>query len=181
MRLELKVSAHYFFYLECYMAVFLSTYVNKIDKKGRISVPASFRNVLNEQNPPSSQSLIVFKSLDHPTLEACSHSYMETLSENIDSLDITADERELIETTIFGGSVNLSFDSEGRICIPKDLMEFCEISEQACFVGRAKTFQIWSPERFKTHEEKAREQARLKGIRLSQIPNLNKLMRGSSS
>ncbi len=162
------------------MAVFLSTYVNKIDKKGRISVPASFRNVLSEQNTTSNQSLLVFRSLDHPTLEACSQSYMENLSENIDSLDITPDERELIETTIFGGSVNLSFDSEGRICMPKELMDFCEISDQACFVGRAKTFQIWSPEHFKSHEARARDQARLKGIRLSQIPNLNKLMRGTS-
>jgi len=162
------------------MAVFLSTYVNKIDKKGRISVPASFRNVLTEQNTSHQQGLIVFRSLDHPTLEACSHSYMETLSKNIDNLDVSPDERELIETTIFGGSVNLSFDGEGRICLPKDLMEFCEISEQACFVGRAKTFQIWSSDRFKAHEEKAREQARLKGIRLSQIPNLNNLMRDKS-
>lgn len=162
------------------MAVFLSTYVNKIDKKGRISVPASFRNVLSDQSNASQQGLIVFRSLDHPTLEACSHSYMETLSENIDNLDISPDERELIETTIFGGSVHLSFDSEGRICIPKELMDFCEIGEQACFVGRAKTFQIWAPERFKSHEEKARDQARLKGIRLSQIPNLSKLMRGGN-
>ncbi len=71
------------------MAVFLSTYVNKVDKKGRVSVPAEFRKVL------SGQGMVIFKSLQYPSLEACSAEHLEQLSESLEALDLSNEEYEL--------------------------------------------------------------------------------------
>ncbi|CAK0749004.1 Transcriptional regulator MraZ [uncultured Gammaproteobacteria bacterium] len=148
------------------MAVFLSTYVNKIDKKGRISVPAEFRKVLAAQ---TYQGVVVFRSLHHPALEACSAEHLEQLSENMDRLDLSPEEYEVIETTVFGGSVPLPFDGEGRIVLPQHLVEFAGLGEEAAFVGRRKTFQIWNPPMLRAHETEAREKARARDISLSKI------------
>jgi MraZ protein len=148
------------------MAVFLSTYVNKVDKKGRVSVPAEFRKVLAGQG---FQGLVVFRSLQHPALEACSTEHLEQLSESLEKLDLPPEEFEVIEATIFGGSVQLPFDGEGRIILPGHMAEFAGIGEEAAFVGRRKTFQIWEPKRLAEYEEAAREKARSKDISLSKI------------
>lgn len=150
------------------MALFLSTFVNKIDKKGRISVPASFRAALSAQDFPG---IIVFRSLHHEALEACSLNHMQALSDNLEQLDIDAEEKDLIATTIFGGSVQLPFDKEGRVILPEELSAYAGISEQASFVGRSNTFQIWQPEKLADYQSIAREQAKKRGLRLSQIPS----------
>lgn len=150
------------------MALFLSTFINKIDKKGRVSVPARFRAALSEQD---GSGVVVFRSLHHEALEACSYTHMEQLSENLEQLEMDPEEKDLIATTIFGGSVQLPFDGDGRIILPKDMIEFANIEGEASFVGRSNTFQIWNPERFAAYQETARDQARKRGLRLSQIPS----------
>ena len=148
------------------MAVFLSTYVNKVDRKGRVSVPAEFRKVLAGQ---SYQGVVVFKSLQYPALEACGAEHMEQLSESLEALDLSNEEYELYETTIFGGSVQVPFDGEGRIVLPQHLADFANLTEEAAFVGRRKTFQIWEPKALAGHEDSMRDKARSRDISLSKI------------
>ncbi|CAK0770196.1 Transcriptional regulator MraZ [Azospirillaceae bacterium] len=148
------------------MAIFLSTYVNKIDRKGRVSVPAEFRKVLQSQ---TYQGVVVFPSLQHPALEACSAEHMEQLSESLESLDLPSDELDVIEATIFGGSAQLPWDNEGRVILPRSMCEFAGVSEEAAFVGRRKTFQIWEPKALAEYESRSREKARNKDISLSKI------------
>ncbi|MBI1274070.1 MAG: MraZ family transcriptional regulator [Alphaproteobacteria bacterium] len=147
------------------MAVFLSHYVNRIDKKGRVSVPASFRAVLGGD----AQGIVAFRSLHHEALDACSVEHLELLSNSLEQLDLAPDIYELIETTIFGGSVHLPFDGEGRISLPETLASAVGIEAQVVFVGRRKTFQLWEPARFTAHESAARSAARAKDISLSKI------------
>lgn len=148
------------------MGVFLSTFVNRIDSKGRISVPASFRaNLAGPQGP----KMVIFPSLQHQALEACSLEHMEELSESLESPDLPSEERDLIETVIYGSCVELSFDNEGRISIPDHLLSFAGIDKEAKFVGRRKTFQIWNPGTFAAHETSLREKARTRDISLSTI------------
>src|SRR3954447_7566823 len=131
------------------MAVFLSTYLNKVDKKGRVSVPSQFRAVLAKQSPEGvATGLVVFRSLKFSALEACSPEHMEKLAADLEQMNISAEERDLIETTIFGDSVQLPIDPEGRILLPKDLLDHASIGEEARFVGRGKIFQIWEPKAF---------------------------------
>lgn len=147
------------------MAVFLSSFVNKIDKKGRVSVPASFRAVLGTSAP----GIVVFKSLQHDALDGCSIAHLETLSESLETLDLPPETMEVIETTIFGGSIQVPFDSNGRVKLPDHLLEAVGIDGEIAFVGRRKTFQLWNPEKLASYEAQSRSAARAKDISLSKI------------
>jgi MraZ protein len=147
------------------MAVFLSSFVNKIDKKGRVSVPAPFRAALGADT----QGIVVFRSLQYEALEGCSTAHLELLSESLEKQDLEPDVFELIETTIFGGSVQLPFDGEGRISLPQTLISGVGITDEVAFVGRRKTFQIWDPKKLAAHEAEARSKAKAKDISLSKI------------
>ena len=143
----------------------MSSFVNKIDKKGRVSVPAPFRASLGADT----SGIVVFRSLQYEALEGCSIAHLELLSQSLEQQDLSPEIFELIETTIFGGSVQLPFDGEGRITLPQNLLSSVGISEEVAFVGRRKTFQIWDPKKLGIHENAARTKARAKDISLSKI------------
>ncbi len=147
------------------MAVFLSSFVNKIDKKGRVSVPASFRAVLGA----NAQGIVVFRSLQHEALDGCSIAHLELLSESLEKQDLDPETFELIETTIFGGSVQIPFDSGGRITLPAHLASTVGIEDEIAFVGRRKTFQLWNPAKLAQHDSTTRQAARAQDISLSKI------------
>lgn len=128
-------------------------------------MPASFRAVLGAD----ATGIVVFKSLQHDALEACSIAHLEVLSQSLEKLDLASEMYELIETTIFGGSVQIPFDGEGRITLPQALTSAVGIMEEVAFVGRRATFQIWNPDKRAAHEISAREAARAKDISLSKI------------
>ncbi len=136
--------------------LFLSTYINKIDKKGRVSIPSSFRSLLNETFP----GVIMYESIGNACIEACSLERIKKLSDGIDSLDPYSDERDAFSSVILGGSVKLSFDSEGRVLIPEELIKFAGLSDKACFVGKGQTFEIWNSSRYEEHYRNAKEMAR---------------------
>ncbi len=147
------------------MPVFLSSFVNRVDKKGRVSVPASFRSALG----PDAAGIVVFRSLQHEALDGCSIGHLELLSQSLEKQDLPSDVYELIETTIFGGSHQLPFDGEGRISLPHQLAHSVGIADDVAFVGRRKTFQIWDPKKLAAHEAASRSAARAKDISLSKI------------
>ncbi|QJE72271.1 MraZ family transcriptional regulator [Aerophototrophica crusticola] len=150
------------------MGLFLSTYVNKVDKKGRVSVPAPFRSALVGGGGGPTE-VVIFRSLQAQALDACPIEYLEQLSAALDDPNTPDDYRDLIETTVFGGSVRLPIDPEGRIIIPDEFLQFAGISESVSFVGRRKTFQVWDPEAFAAHEKASRDTARSNNISLSTI------------
>jgi MraZ protein len=140
------------------MALFLSKYINKIDKKGRISVPASFRSVLQEQS--SFAGIVVYPSFVNECVEGVSLARIEHLSKIIDQLDPYSQEREAFATAILAGSVQLYFDTEGRIQPPEELLQNIGISDQVCFVGKGESFEIWQPEKFAKYLEESRDLAK---------------------
>ncbi len=87
-------------------------------------------------------------------------SRMEQLSASIDRLDPFSDERDAFATAILGGSVQLAFDGEGRIMLPALLIEAAGLSEQATFVGKGRTFEIWQPDAFNAYAANARDMAK---------------------
>ncbi len=147
------------------MSLFLSTYVNKIDKKGRISVPASFRTTLAPQSFPG---VVLFRSLRSPCLEGSGIDRMQQLSKGLDHLIQFSSEQSDLAASIFADAQQLPFDSEGRISLPESLIEFTKIKDTASFVGCGATFQIWNPDRFKTHQNEARQRVQKQelGIRI---------------
>ena len=133
--------------------LFLSTYINKVDNKGR--VPSSFRSLLNEDFP----GVILYESISNVCIEACSLDRIKKLSDSIDELDPYSDERDAFSSVILGGSIKLPFDSEGRILLPESLLKFAGLDDQACFVGKGNTFEIWNPKKYEQHYMHAKEVA----------------------
>ena len=127
------------------MALFLSTYINKIDKKGRVSVPASFRAALVGE---SFQGIVTFRSYNQPSIEGCGISRMQKLSDRAENLDFFSDNQDDAAATIFADSQQLIFDSEGRVFLPQQLIDHAGLIDHAAFVGRGATLQIWNPDIF---------------------------------
>ena len=151
------------------MALFLSTYQNKLDKKGRVSVPASFRVVLADQ---SFAGIIAYSSFVNPCIEACGIDRIEKLSQRIETLDPFSEERDAFAATILGGSQQLAFDGEGRIMLPELLIEQAGLSDQIVFIGKGDTFESGSRKSFKTYSARAREMARDRRGQLRSAPAL---------
>jgi MraZ protein len=140
------------------VALFLSTFVNKVDRKGRVSVPAPFRAALAGQN---FAGIIVYPGINFSAIEASGIDRAEELSRRIEILPEFSDEREAI-SAIFADMHELPFDGEGRIMLPPELCEHAQIvlEGSAAFVGHGSTFQIWEPARFERHQQERRSRAR---------------------
>jgi len=138
--------------------MFLSTYENKLDKKGRVSVPASFRSHLSSLGY---NGVICYPSFNNQSIEACSQDRIEKLSNTIDSLNPFEEKRDFFATSILSESVSLQFDSEGRISLSSKLLKHAKIKNNMLFVGQGKTFQIWEPTTFEKFKAQARKKSNL--------------------
>ena len=136
--------------------MFLSSYENKLDKKGRVSVPASFRSYLSSLGY---SGFIAYPSFNHEALEACSQDRIEKLSNTIDSLNPFEEKRDFFATSVLSESVSLQFDSEGRVLILDKLLNHAKIKNNILFIGLGKTFQIWDPKSFEKFKVVARKKA----------------------
>jgi MraZ protein len=144
------------------VALFLSTFVNKVDRKGRVSVPAPFRAALASQ---TFAGIVAFPSFKLPAVEGSGIDRMEEMSARHDGLGQFSEDHESL-AVIFADAQQLPFDGEGRIVLPQSLCEHAGIGESAAFVGLGRTFQIWEPDRFKHHQESLRDRARRNGLTL---------------
>jgi MraZ protein len=135
------------------MALFLATHINKLDKKGRISIPSSFRTVLTLGE---SQQFVAFRSYKYQAIECCTLARMQQLSEGVDQLDIFSEAQDDFTAAIFADAQQISIDGDGRAVLPQILIEYAGLDESAAFVGRGATFQIWKPELFDSHQASAR-------------------------
>jgi MraZ protein len=136
--------------------MFLSSFENRIDKKGRVSVPATFRSHLSSMGY---NGFISYPSFNHLALEACSQDRIEKLSSTIDSLNPFEENRDFFATSILSDSENLQFDTEGRVSISDKLLSHAKIKSNVLFVGLGKTFQIWEPNNFEKFKIVARKKA----------------------
>ena len=125
------------------MKLFLSTYEFKIDKKGRISLPSTYRSILNEKNKIE---LVLFKSFKYKSIEGCGYKHIESIAKRIDQLDIFSDDQDDFTTSIFSELRLVNLDSEGRFIIPDNLRDYAKINNEATFVGQGHSFQIWNPD-----------------------------------
>ena len=112
--------------------MFLSTFENSLDKKGRVSVPSSYRAYLNSMGY---NGFITYPSFNNSALDACAQDRIEKLSESIDSLGPFEDKRDYFATSVLSESINVNFDSEGRVSIPKKMLIHAKINSSIVFVG----------------------------------------------
>ena len=135
--------------------MFLSVYENRLDKKGRVSVPASFRSHLSNLGY---NGVVCYSSFNNQSIEAWPQDRIERISNAIDALNPFEEKKDYFATSILSESINLQFDSEGRIFLTPKLLKHSKIKNSMLFVGQGKTFQIWEPTAF----EKFRAQSRKK-------------------
>ncbi len=140
------------------MGIFISNYENKLDAKGRISVPAMFREALKDED---FNGIIAYQSFINPCIEASGISRIEKIANSIDNLDPYGDERDAFATSILGGSKQLPLDVDGRIILPEELVKFAALKDKAIFVGKGFTFEIWNPEKFEKYYNNSREIAKV--------------------
>ena len=136
--------------------MFLSSFENKIDKKGRVSVPATFRSYLNTLGY---NGFISYPSFNYSALEACSQDRIEKLSSTIDSLNPFEEKRDYFATSVLSESESHQFDTEGRVSISEKLLNHAKIKNNVLFVGLGRTFQIWEPTNFEKFKSLARKKA----------------------
>ena len=121
-------------------------------------MPASFRSYLSNMGY---NGIVCYPSFNNPSIEGCPQNRIEKLSQSIDSLNPFEEKRDIFATSVLAESVNLQFDSEGRISIPDKLLNHAKIKQAMLFVGQGTTFQIWEPKLFEKFKNMARKKANL--------------------
>lgn len=129
--------------------LFLSTVINKIDKKGRVSFPAHFRSALKDSQLTA---IVLYRSLKGAYLEGCPVEVFERRCQQIDSHGMDAE-----SAFLFAESQLIHFDPEGRFSLPKHLLEYAHIEDHIAFVGRGRTFEVWQPSTFEAYHETMRQ------------------------
>tara|TARA_Y100000768_G_C23801726_1_gene597535 strand:- start:265 stop:720 length:456 start_codon:yes stop_codon:yes gene_type:complete len=124
------------------MDLFVSKYFNKIDKKGRVSLPSNFRNVLPKNNR---NEIILYKSIKSSSIEGCGVGRLNEIAKRINDLDFFSEDYDDFSTSIFSEIITTNIDKEGRFVIPEDLKKYANIKTEAAFFGQGHFFQIWEP------------------------------------
>ena len=138
--------------------MFLSTFENKLDKKGRVSVPATFRSYLSNMGY---NGIICYPSFNTQSIEARPQDRIEKISNTIDTLNPFEEKKDYFATSILSESINLQFDSEGRILLTKKLLKHAKIKSSMLFVGLGKTFQILEPTNFEKFRVTAKKKSNI--------------------
>ena len=138
--------------------MFLSTYENKLDKKGRVSVPASFRSYLSNLGY---NGVVCYPSFNNQSIEAWPQDRIEKISDAINALNPFEEKKDYFATSILSESINLQFDSEGRILLTSKLLKHAKIKNSMLFVGQGKTFQIWEPTTFEKFRVTAKRKSNI--------------------
>ena len=102
---------------------------------------------------------ITYPSFTNSSLEACSKDRIEKISNAIDTLNPFEEKRDYFATSVLSESVELQFDTEGRVIIPEKLLHHAKIRNNILFVGLGKTFQIWDPKIFNKYKSLAAKKA----------------------
>jgi MraZ protein len=139
---------------------FLSTFSGRLDGKGRLSVPAPFRAVLEADGHPG---LLVHQALDQPALECGGRRLLAGIDALIERFPPYSEARDLMATALLGGSEVLKLDPEGRIVLPERLKAYAGIGADVVFVGLGEKFRLFEPSRFAAHLDEAR--SRLRAVR----------------
>lgn len=144
---------------------FLSNGVNRIDAKGRVSVPGHFRAVLTKRGYAD---LYALKALGMPAMDVGGQDLLDRLESRVDQEDPFSQTWSDMSFHIHGDSQFLKLDQDGRITVTDFIRQHTGITTEVAFVGRGHFFQMWEPQRLASYSEEAR--ARLTKLRQGTKP-----------
>ncbi|CAN7252484.1 division/cell wall cluster transcriptional repressor MraZ [Rhizobium sp. LjRoot254] len=143
------------------MSRFLSSATNKIDAKGRVSVPASFRAVLVSLGV---EELYCFQDFHFPAINIGGPDLLMRFERQLENLDPFSLEANRISLVVHGGGVFMRLDQEGRLSVTDFIRSHTGIAGEVTFAGRSDYFQLWRPEDFSAAQMAAREVLRKRGL-----------------
>ena len=121
-------------------------------------MPAPFRSHLSNLGY---NGVICYPSFNNNCIEAWPQDRIEKISNAIDSLNPFEEKKDYFATSILSESINLQFDSEGRILITNKLLKHAKIKNSILFVGQGKTFQIWEPNNYEKFKVTAKRKSNI--------------------
>ena len=142
------------------MSVFLGTHQNRLDAKGRVSIPSAFRTALRARAKSGEPLAILRPSHLHPCLEAWPADAFAALTRTLDEMDIFSQDHDDLATALYADAYPFEADREGRILLPETLRSHAGLTDQVAFMGLGRTFQIWDPQAAMERRQAARDSAR---------------------
>jgi MraZ protein len=153
------------------MSHFLGTHQNRLDSKGRISIPAPFRTALKAAaTEQAGAGLVLRPSHNYPCIEAWPAAVFETLASPLQSLEQFGEPQDDMALFLYADATAMEPDREGRIVLPGTLVQHAGLADQAVFMGLGRTFQIWEPEAAERRRTEARERASQRRMTLPGTP-----------
>ncbi len=136
---------------------FVSTYVLRLDAKGRISVPAAWRALIARDGL---DHLYCHPALDRPALDAGGMRLMAGIDTLIERYPPYSEAREELAAALYGAIETLKLDPEGRVTLTESLKTHAFIKDEVAVVGLGTNFRIWEPGRFRAHLAEANAKVR---------------------
>jgi len=147
------------------MSQFLGTHQNRLDAKGRVSVPAHFRAALKNGDGNAAQ-LVLRPSHQHPCIEAWPAPIFAELEKQLNRLEVFSPAQEDLAAALYADAFPVESDKEGRIVLPDHLVSHAGLQDSVVFMGLGRTFQIWEPAAAERRRAEARARAREHGFTL---------------
>jgi MraZ protein len=136
---------------------FVANFTLRLDSKGRVSIPASFRSVLGRDG---FDGLYCYPAIDRPAIDAGGNALMAEIEALIARFAPYSEQREQFALALYGTSETLKVDGEGRTILSDSLRAHAGITDAATFVGLGHKFQIWEPGRFRSELAEATKKVR---------------------
>lgn len=129
---------------------FVGRFEQKVDGKGRVSIPASFRRVIETSDPNWTNGQrpifnIAYGEDGRPYLEGYSVEGLSEMHDQIDLLPPGSDAREVMEDLYYSSVQEFAVDEDGRIVLSKDLRDRIGLDGEALFLAKGNRFEIWAP------------------------------------
>lgn len=153
------------------MALFIGTHQNKLDAKGRVSIPAQFRSVLKKMSHAGEGSAVATMYLrpshQNPCIEGWTELGFEALNAPLaDGYNQFSQEHEDFVMALFGNACSAETDKEGRIGLQASLLAHAGVTDNLVFIGTRNTFQIWEPAAGARRLAEANQKAKAAGFSL---------------
>ena len=147
------------------MLQFLGTHQNRLDAKGRVSVPAQFRASLRAGLQAEAPVAIILRpSHKLPCIEGWPPAKFDALAAGLNQLPQFSDEHDVLSAALYADAFPVEADKEGRIALNDELVEHAGLNGQVSFMGVGDIFQIWDPAAAKARRLEVRSVARVQGL-----------------
>ncbi len=145
----------------------MGTHLTKLDSKGRVFIPASFRAVLRAGRPDGEAApIVMLPSHKQPCVQVWPACAFLRLGAAMDQLDTFSEEQDDLAFSLFADACEITPDKDGRIVLPDMVAEHAGVTDQLAFVGLRDRFEIWTPDAAARRRAEAHERARSRGLTL---------------